>query len=211
MASNFAQQERHRLCELFEEVGPDVPTLCEGWTTRDLAAHLVVREHRPDAALGIVAPPFARHSEQVRLAVAQRSWEDLVSTVRNGPPRWSPTRLAALDAAANTMEFFVHHEDVRRGAGGAEPRQLDAGLERRLWDLTRRAAKLMLRKAPAGITLTVPNGESTTPKSGTPQVEVIGPAGELALFVYGRQASAHVECVGPDDAVAAVRTASFGI
>ena len=211
MAPNYAQQERAQLCDLFSEVGPDVPTLCEGWTTRDLAAHLIVREHRPDAALGIIAAPFARHSEKVRLEVARRPWEDLVTTVRNGPPRWSPTSLGALDQAANTMEFFVHHEDVRRGAGSAQPRQLDEGFERRLWDLNRRAAKLMLRKAPAGVTLTLPNGGSVTPKSGSPQVEVIGPAGELALFVYGRQASAQVECVGPADAVAAVMAASFGI
>ena len=211
MAPNDAQQERHRLCDLFEEVGPDVPTLCEGWSTRDLAAHLVVREHRPDAALGIIASPFARYSDNVRQEVARRPWEDLVRTVRNGPPRWSPTHLGALDRATNTIEFFVHHEDVRRGSGPPEPRQLEDGFDRRLWALTRRAAKLMVRKAPAGITLTLPSGESATPKSGEPQVEIIGPAGELTLFVYGRQASAQVECVGPSDAVAAVMAASFGI
>ena len=38
-----------------------------------------------------------------------------------------------------------------------------------------------------------------------------GPVGELTLFVYGRQAHALVEFDGPPDAVASVRTASFGI
>src|SRR5882762_622635 len=37
--------ERRELCDLFLELGPDAPTLCEGWTTLDLAAHLVLREH----------------------------------------------------------------------------------------------------------------------------------------------------------------------
>ena len=36
----LAQSERQQLCDLFEEVGPDQDTLCEGWTTAHLAAHL---------------------------------------------------------------------------------------------------------------------------------------------------------------------------
>jgi hypothetical protein len=30
------------LCDLFEELGPDAPTLLGAWTTRDLAAHVVL-------------------------------------------------------------------------------------------------------------------------------------------------------------------------
>ena len=62
MTLNFAQIERQDLCTLFEDLGPDVPTLCEGWTARDLAAHLVVRERRPDAALGILAGNREQHA-----------------------------------------------------------------------------------------------------------------------------------------------------
>ena len=43
----------------FDETGPDGPTLCEGWQTRDLAAHLVLRERRPDAAAGVMGGPLA--------------------------------------------------------------------------------------------------------------------------------------------------------
>ena len=46
--------ERDELCDLFVARGPDAPTLCEGWTTADLAAHLVVRERNPLAGPGIV-------------------------------------------------------------------------------------------------------------------------------------------------------------
>jgi uncharacterized protein (TIGR03085 family) len=67
---DLAQLERSRLCDLFLEVGPDQPTLCEGWTTADLAAHLVIRERRPDAAPGIlVGGKLAEHSENVRTKV----------------------------------------------------------------------------------------------------------------------------------------------
>jgi uncharacterized protein (TIGR03083 family) len=41
--ATLAQEERNELCDLMLETGPDAPTLCEGWTTRDLAAHLVIR------------------------------------------------------------------------------------------------------------------------------------------------------------------------
>ena len=43
----MAVQERRRLTTLAREVGPVTPTLCEGWTVRDLVAHLVVREGWP--------------------------------------------------------------------------------------------------------------------------------------------------------------------
>ena len=43
----YAQDERAALAALLHETGPDGPTLCEGWQTRDLVAHLVLRERRP--------------------------------------------------------------------------------------------------------------------------------------------------------------------
>ena len=215
MPTNYAQSERADLCSLFEEVGPDMPTLCEGWTTRDLAAHLVVRERRPDAALGILAAPFERHGEKVRLATASQPWEQLVELVRSGPPRLSMFAIPAVDRAANTMEYFIHHEDVRRAQPDAEPRDLDARFAGELWNVVRRMSKLMLRKAPAGVTLVLPSGGEPAGQvvshKGEPMVRVTGAAGELALFVYGRQDQARVQMDGPDDAVHAVRTASFGI
>ena len=72
---------------LTEEVGPEAPTLCEGWTTTDLAAHLVVRERRPTGGPGILlGGPFARHTEQLMAKEAARDYRSLVDRVRNGPP-----------------------------------------------------------------------------------------------------------------------------
>ena len=67
---NFARAERAALCDLFDSVGPDQPLLCTGWTTRDLAAHLLVRDRRPDAAAGIVIKPLARYGDNIRRAAA---------------------------------------------------------------------------------------------------------------------------------------------
>jgi len=210
-ATNHAQAERAALCDLFEDLGPDEPTLCEGWTTRDLAAHLVVRERRPDAALGILAAPFERHSEHVRLQTADQPWKRLVALVRSGPPRLSPFGLPGVDRLANTMEYFIHHEDVRRAQPGWEPRDLDPELATELWSSLSKMGRLMLRKAPTGISLALPDQAPVTVHRGEPLVELTAPVGELALFVYGRQEHARVQLIGPEASVRELRAASFGI
>lgn len=209
--TNPARSERSALCDLFLAVGPDAPTLCGEWTTRDLAAHLVVREHRPDAAVGIVVKALSGHGEKVRLGVARKQWEQLVDEVRSGPPVWSPTRLPAIDRLANTVEFFVHHEDVRRGAGIIEPRTLDAALSSALWSALSRMAKLLVKKAPGGLTFVEPTLGTLVAKAGDPSVTVTGSVGELVLYAYGRQSRCVVDVTGPVDLVAATGTASFGI
>ena len=82
-APSLAQQERETLSDLLLEHGPDAPTLCEGWDAADLAAHLVVRERRPDSGPGLVWPPLAAYTEKVRRSARDRmTWDQLVSTVR---------------------------------------------------------------------------------------------------------------------------------
>src|SRR5580698_4945530 len=122
MAVNFAQDERSELCDLLVDLGPDAPTLCEGWSTADLAAHLVVRERRPDSGPGIVWPPLAGYTDSVRTRQKDRkSWEELVAAVRSGPP----LLLRPFDRAMNTVEFFIHIEDVRRAQPTWGVRPLD--------------------------------------------------------------------------------------
>ena len=83
----LAQSERGVLCDLFTDLGPEAPTLCAGWTTADLAAHLVARERRPDSGPGLVWPPLAGHTDKVRRSIRDRTpWVELVATVRRGPP-----------------------------------------------------------------------------------------------------------------------------
>ena len=208
---NPAQSERHSLCNLFLEVGPDAPTLCEGWTTRDLAAHIIVRESRPDAAGGILIKPLATYGEKVRTGVAQRDWKSLVEAIRNGPPRISPMRLAFLDRLTNTVEFFVHLEDVRRAQPNWAPRPLLDDLESQLRTSITQGGRLFARKSPCGLVLQIALGASIVAKKGEPAVTVTGEVGELIMFVYGRQDHARVELSGPDDLVQAVRSTAFGV
>ena len=211
---NWARHERQELADLFAAVGPDAPTLDEGWTTRDLAAHLVTRERHPGAALGILVKPLAAHSEKVRHQVAQRAWGDLVDLVRSGPPRWSPMALEPIDRVTNTVEFYVHHEDVRRAADGWEPRPLDGELEHELWRRLKPACRLLARKAPVGLVLRRSNGDEATAKKPGPDgvtVTVTGPASELLLFAYGRQAHARVDITADEAATAALIAAPLGL
>jgi uncharacterized protein (TIGR03085 family) len=209
-----ARAERESLCDLMLDLGPDAPTLCEGWTTRDLAAHLVIRERRPDAAGGILLKPLAEYGEKIRREESLRDYGELVDRVRSGPPSWSPMRIGTVDKLVNTVEFFIHHEDVRRGSPGWSPRELDGDLEDTLYTALSRGARLMARKSPAGLVIE-PDGRDPVvakkPDDGGDSVTVRGPVGEVLMFLYGRQASSEVEIDGPAAAIDAVRTASFGI
>jgi uncharacterized protein (TIGR03085 family) len=207
-----ARRERAALCDLFDELGPDQPTLCGDWRTRDLAAHLVVRERRPDAAIGIVISKAAGYTDKVQSGVAAGEWSELVDTVRSGPPIWSPTRIGKIDELANTVEFFVHLEDVRRAQPEWEPRDLDDDLADALYDVLAKMAKRLVKSSPVGVILEPDDDhEPIIAKQTEPSVTVRGPVGELVMFVYGRQANSRVELSGDDESIAAVNGASFGI
>ena len=150
-ANATARAERAALCDLLLRLGPDAPTCCDGWSTRDLAAHLVVRERRPDAAAGIAISPLRGWTAQVQSGIAQQPWPVLVEQVRSGPPRWSPASLGVLDGLINTTEFFVHHEDVRRAQPGWEPRELGEPATTQLWEALARGARLLARHSPVAI------------------------------------------------------------
>jgi uncharacterized protein (TIGR03085 family) len=150
---SYAQEERAALAALLDETGPDGPTLCEGWQTSDLAAHLVLRERRPDAAVGVLGGPLAGHTARVQRGYLSRySYPELVALFRSGPPRLSPFAIPAADEAANAVEFFVHHEDVRRAVEGWTERPLDEGLTALLWKRLK-GMRLLLRSAPTGLVL----------------------------------------------------------
>lgn len=207
---NFARSERAALCDLFDTVGPGKPTLCAGWSTRDLAAHLVVRDRRPDAAAGIVFKPLAGHLEAVRRAAAAQDYRHLVDLVRHPSP-WSLAGLPAIDRAVNTAEFFIHHEDVRRGVSGWAPRTLPRGLDDALIAQVRLAARFRLRGFPAALSIVSPGYPPISAGLGGPTIRVTGEPGEVALFFSGRQGAAYVDVDGPADLAGRLRTARLGV
>jgi uncharacterized protein (TIGR03085 family) len=200
--STHAQRERLLLADLLESAGPAAPTLCEGWTTRDLAAHVVVRERRSDAAVGQLVPQLAARLERIRQEFAQKPYQELIQLIRTGPPRLSPFALKQIDEAANTVEFYVHAEDVRRAQPDWSPREVDPVFADALWSRLERSARLLGRKAPVGLVLRRPDGRTAVAHKGLPVVTVTGEPGELTLFAFGRTEAAQVEAEGDKDAVA---------
>lgn len=208
---SYSQAERLALSALLEETGPDAPTLCAGWATRDLAAHLVLRERRPDAAAGVLGGPVAGHTRRVQEQLKKRhSYSGLIELFRAGPPRLSPFAFPGFDERANMVEYFVHHEDVRRATPGWEPREIDEDLSNALWSRLR-TARFFLRKAPVGVELARDNGGNgtahrVTVRNATPVVTVVGSPAELTLWAMGRTSAARVRLDGTETAVEALRT-----
>ncbi|MFI0236714.1 TIGR03085 family metal-binding protein [Streptomyces sp. NPDC016845] len=199
--STHAKRERLLLADLLEAAGPEAPTLCEGWTARDLAAHVVVRERRPDAAGGTLVKQLAPRLERVQNEFAEKPYEELIQLIRTGPPRFSPFALKQLDEAANVVEFYVHAEDVRRAQHDWSPRELDPVFSEVLWSRLERMARVMGRKAPVGLVLRRPDGQTAVAHRGAPVVTVTGEPSELLMYAFGRQDAANVELDGDKTAI----------
>ncbi len=205
---SIAQRERAALVDTMRVVGPEAPTLCDGWNVRDLAAHLVIREYRLDAAPGILIPFFAGHTAKVQNDVAQHTdWDELIDKVASGPPVYSPLKL--LDPVANVGEMFIHHEDVRRAQPGWEPRVLEPALANSLRRSLPLMGRMTLGKVPGRVALRTTDGTTVLAAGRGPAVTVTGAPEELLLFSVGRQA--RVEFDGDEAAVQAVRDAPKGL
>jgi len=190
---SYAAAQREAFAAVCERLGPDAPTLI-GWTTKELAAHCYVREHRPDASLGVLPlGPLSEYTERVmKSALRVHGYDKLVESVRTPPP-W--LRVEAVDDIINTVEFLVHTEDVRR-ANGMEPRPVDMGLEHWVWRRLRRQARLSFRRVQGRVRLVPTVGEPTEVGKSGPSVEVRGRPTELLLLAFNRKDAADVEVTG---------------
>jgi uncharacterized protein (TIGR03085 family) len=204
--------EREQLCDLMNELGPEAPTLLEPWTTHDLAAHLVIREHDYHAAPGLVVPgAWGRFAERRRKALTRRDYATLLTTIRSGPPRGF-FRIGWVRRVPNLNEFFVHHEDVRR-ANGLDPRMNAAALDEALWRNVGLASWFLARRL-RGVGLELEWVGTTRllrARRGKPTARFTGLPGELLLYLFGRQGAANVEVSGPGDAVETVGRVRFGM
>lgn len=204
-----AQRERAALVETMRTLGPDAPTLCGDWTTRDLAAHLVVREGRLDTTPGIAVPFLAGYTEKVRSQVAQSTdWDELLDKIASGPPLYSPFKI--LDPIANMGEMYIHHEDVRRAQTGWEPRPLDDATARALGRGLSIMARLTLAKAPARVSMRTPQGKHVASVGRGQAITVTGEPPELLLFISGRDA-VRLQFDGDAALVTAVRESRRGL
>lgn len=205
----IAQRERAALVTTMRGVGPEQPTLCGDWKTRDLAAHLVIRERRLDAAPGILVPKLANYTERVQNQVAaENDWNVLLDQIASGPPLLSPFKL--LDPFVNVAEMFIHHEDVRRAKSGWEPRELDADTTASLAKQVGLMSRLTMSKSPARVSLRTPDGKTLATVGKGPAVVATGAPGELLMFISGRD-EAKIEFSGDQSAIDAVKAGERGL
>ncbi|MGH7910853.1 MAG: maleylpyruvate isomerase family mycothiol-dependent enzyme [Candidatus Dormibacteraceae bacterium] len=188
------QRERLELCSLLLELGPDAPTLCEGWTTFDLAAHLTLREH------------FRRWGPARMQSTKALGFPAIVARLQRGAPL-VPWRIPRLRTFLNGTEYFIHHEDVRR-ANGQSRRTDRPDLDQLAWRTTGLLGRGSARAIrPFGLELRTPDGRCRRFGS-SPAAVVTGQPTELLLYASGRRTVAEVQVSGDADAVAALKKGS---
>lgn len=211
MSLSLARRERHALCDLALALGPDAPTLCGEWNAEDLIAHLLVRENRPLGAMGIAIGALAGLTEKAMAKERRRAFPAMVERLRK--PRLSVYTLPVAEELLNTLEYVVHHEDLRRAQPDWEPRSLSDADEDELWRLVKRSGPLLMRKAgvPVVVRRSDRPGKASTIRSGDDPVIITGKPSELALVMFGRDRLGDVGFDGPPESVRRLHHADLGI
>jgi uncharacterized protein (TIGR03085 family) len=211
--SSYVRAERKALVASALRAGPDAPTLCEGWDVKDLVCHLLVRETSLVAAAGIAVPAFAGLTDKEMKRLKRQPFERLVERLRSH--RLTFFALPPVDAAFNTLEYFVHHEDIRRAAPGWRRRHLSQESADVLWKALRSQGPALVRSA--GVPVMVRRtdrqdgeDESTTLVPGRAPVELSGPVSEVVMYLHGRDEVREIAFAGPDEKVAKLRRSSLG-
>ncbi|MFJ6808876.1 maleylpyruvate isomerase family mycothiol-dependent enzyme [Streptomyces anulatus] len=164
----------------------DAPSLCEGWTVRDVAAHLVdaARTTRIGFVAGLVRARFdfdrqnARGVERERGASPQETLERLrrVASRTTTPPAPLDTRL---------VEEVVHGEDIRRAVGLVRPYPQEAVVRALRLQARTPASFGGAKELVARVRLTATDADLSIGEGP----DVTGPALSLLLAVSGRRAA----------------------
>ncbi|MBE6476583.1 MAG: TIGR03085 family protein [Propionibacteriaceae bacterium] len=205
---------RSAICDLFDRVGPQAPTLCTGWDAKDLAAHLFLRENDVLSLPGMLIPALEPITvARTHTLLARQNFDQIVSALRRGP--FGPTimRVRAVDRRVNGLEYLVHYEDLFRAqpTGSVERPELLAeerfALSDQVWGAIGGVGRLIGRRSQVGLRLARSDGaaEERVLAKGSPAVLVRGNPTELAMWLYGREAD--VELIGEAGPLALVNEA----
>ncbi len=123
-----AERERAELAALLTDLTPQewqAPTLCDGWTVRDVAAHVLSYEGVPMTRIvGRMLRSrmsLAGTNARTLASVDDESPADLLAKIARYP---RPTGLtAARGGGVGLVDAMIHQQDVRRPLG--RPRDLD--------------------------------------------------------------------------------------
>jgi len=206
----LARRERQALCDLALVLGEDAPTLSGDWTAKDLVTHLLLREHSLVGAPGLLIRPLSRLTDLEMARIGKKDFTVLVERLRGHG--FTPYAIPAVDRAVNTLEYFVHHEDLRRAQPGWTSRDLDRADESALWSAIRVFGRGLVRPAgvPVRIRRTDTGAEATLRRGADPAV-LTGMPQEIVMFLYGRNQHRGLGFTGPDKHIEALRTAGLGL
>lgn len=217
-SSEVVSALRAALADALQAAGPQSPTLCEGWTAHDLAAHVVARERRPYADAGLVLAPLSPLTERARQGQRRRPFTALVDDVRRGPGAWSPFGWPGVAGLVNLVEFAVHLVDVARpaaedAAAPHYPVPHVPGLQEAVAAQLRAQARWHRRRLPVPVEARTRDGVVLlgAPASDADPVTMIGDPLEVLLFLTGRGAHADVSLEGPAHHLETLRKAGLGI
>jgi uncharacterized protein (TIGR03085 family) len=203
VTDSLARRERQALCDTALALDADAPTLCGDWDVAMLLAHLIVRERRLLEAGGIMLPALAGITERAMRREAAKGVPAMVDRLRKPP--LTPYSLPVVERFTQTLEYVVHHEDIRRAQPGWEPRELPPEDVEELWTLVSRSGSYLGRnlEVPARIARSDRAGLSARFSRGDGDpVVVTGPVVELVMWAFGRTALRDVTLDGPADALA---------
>jgi uncharacterized protein (TIGR03085 family) len=190
-----ALAEHRALADTLTTVGPGAPTLIEGWTTSELAAHLASLDVLGGIVLFLgrqaitrVYPRPTKGSRQMAARALARTqakgYERSVERVRS--PRTLPMRAGGGPVAL--FEVYVHHQDVLRAHPELPDRPAPDELATALpWLLAFHSKRL------DGIELVVETDEGEQRAGSGQVVAVRGDVGEVVLWLAGRSDHASVE------------------
>lgn len=145
---------RDRFIEVARRLGPDAPTLCEGWTVRDIVAHLLVLQRDPLAWPGIAVPALAGLTTRRMAAQTAAGFAAALATLAARSPRIPamPDDLLGGPMLHHLGEYVVHTEDLAR-PNGVPGAVVDTDVADALWSRAQIVAALHRRRRRHGLVL----------------------------------------------------------
>ena len=195
--------QRRALADLLEGLTAEqwhTPSLCAGWSVRDVAAHVAMAPQPPGFGAmvreGVRARgSFHRLNHDVAVRHAERATDRLVAELREHA---DSRRLPAVTSYRNIVpDILVHGQDIAVALGLDRPMPVDAATAgaTRVWTM---GWPFWARRRLRGIRLRATDADwSAGLSTGDGDAEVRGPIGALLLLMTGRTEAARPHLSGP--------------
>lgn len=118
--------QRHRVADLLDQLADDewrTPSVCEGWTVRDVAAHLTLQQIRWPEAVRLMIKYRGNKDRAIQESAKERgaalSTSQIIAEIRG--TIGSRRRNAGVTAGETLIDALVHGQDIAVPLGRALP------------------------------------------------------------------------------------------